>query len=951
MQEPRPGFLKLLTSLCNISMKKISQLLLSAAMVAFCLEGNAALLTRDEAASKAAAFLQRGELNEPVSMQRVKGLSGKNVDEQVYFFNASEGGYVIVNANDKLPAILGYSTEGCIDLNNLPDGLLALLEMNAAAAESNEEMPKYATTSGSVVVSPLLGKIAWGQDDPFNAMCPTDALGKPYYVGCVATAATQIMRYYQYPPKGTGSKSYTMNGKTLSADFGNTVYDWANMPETVGSDYTAAQKTALATLAYHFGVAVEMTYESGGSAATSMMVSGALRNYFGYSPSTRMHPRNYYNSEDWLNLIKKELDNGHPVYYAASSDSGAGGHAFVCDGYDSNDYVHINWGWTGNSNGYFLINHMNPGSLGIGGGSGGYNLQQEIVTDFIPSTQTALHSPEPSVYQYTLLTSDMIGNGISMYTYVANYDVTPFNGQIAAVLCKDGEIVKIMKELNFSINGYTVGGAYQEYLRMVDVPVTANVSDGTYQLKLAYKDSTMADYKLLRHPIGSSSGAEVTVKNGSIIRHDRLTPAPDVTVVESLSPINELHANGSAVFNARIRNNSSDFKLSNIVLRMQSVNDPSIVAESENAINIYDMSEEAVRLSIVLPEHITEGDYDVWMYHKGYADKEFDDSEVGRCRITVLPEATYPIMMLLDNAAWTSTVDLMAKTGDITTISMQVQNFGAEGDGRITVRLQDEYDPQKNYVYRQSSTAIEKNAKSNVNMGATLYVSPGVYTPMFYYVDSDLNEHDAGGNFSCEPLTVMPNDNLMIEVLECDMPTYLEPGKSVPVSVKVRALQTFSRATFYFRLRPFTLTDGELATMQSNFSMNAGDERTISFNYRPGSALAQTFYVPIIEVKNSQNEMLPAANYDAYYREIGLGVEAGVENVTTDTDVPSITFDGTTVIAAENDALIELYNAYGTLVSSARGSVTTTGLPMGIYIVRVNSSKGYATKKIVVSQQ
>ena len=314
-----------------------------------------------------------------------------------YIFNVGKNeGFVIVSGDDNAEPVLGYSDKGELDPNNIPSNMAEWLRLNElyvenCAKKDSSAKPAYANTgNGTVVVEPLLGDILWGQDFPFNEMCPTyysDGQTKHYYVGCVATAATQIMRYYRYPQQGTGSKSYVFNGQTLSADFGNTTYDWDNMLAFYPSEGVSQEQIdAAATLAYQFGVSVEMEYAENGSGALSMLVPHALKTYFGYDNGVTMRRRNFYSGTEWLDIIKNELDHNRPVYYGATSDNGLGGHAFVCDGYDSEGYVHINWGWYGMSNGYFLVNHLNPDDLGEGGGTGGYNTDQEIITGIQPST-------------------------------------------------------------------------------------------------------------------------------------------------------------------------------------------------------------------------------------------------------------------------------------------------------------------------------------------------------------------------------------------------------------------------------------------------------------------------------------------------------------------------------------------------------------------------------------
>ena len=308
----------------------------------------AAPISSKTARNIAAAVLNGKKLG---AHAKTRGIDSQEENNQPYYiFNADEnsGGYVIVAGDDRLPAVLGYSSDGYLDMENAPEALLALLEMSTANVNNINTV--NVTKVGSPVVKPLLGDINWGQDSPFNTMCPTLSGGTLSYVGCVATAMAQIMRYYSYPEKGTGSHSYVHGSTSLSADFGNTTYDWANMPAAVPATPSDSQISAYSTLSSHLGIAVDMQYANGGSGAYTHLVAPALRNYFGYSPTLRMHTREYYNSDEWMQLIREELDAGRPVYYSASSEDGAGGHAFVCDGYDSEGYVHINWGWYGRSN-------------------------------------------------------------------------------------------------------------------------------------------------------------------------------------------------------------------------------------------------------------------------------------------------------------------------------------------------------------------------------------------------------------------------------------------------------------------------------------------------------------------------------------------------------------------------------------------------------------------------
>jgi hypothetical protein len=165
------------------------------------------------------------------------------------------------------------------------------------------------------------------------------------------------MHYWKYPTTGWGSHSYSNAGVTLSADFGNTTYDWDHMPDSLTESSSDAEVNAVATLLYHCGVSVDMYYTQNGSGANTKDVPNAMVRYFSYSKQIHWEKRSTYNDEEWLALLKGNLDLLQPVYYNGSGNHG--GHAFVCDGYDSNDLLHFNWGW-GVANGYFSLGNLNP---------------------------------------------------------------------------------------------------------------------------------------------------------------------------------------------------------------------------------------------------------------------------------------------------------------------------------------------------------------------------------------------------------------------------------------------------------------------------------------------------------------------------------------------------------------------------------------------------------------
>jgi hypothetical protein len=237
---------------------------------------------------------------------------------------------------------------------------------------------------------PILCKTTWNQSAPYNNLCPIDNSQNAHAVtGCVATAMAQIMKYWNYPPYGASSYSYTPSGNfnTQTVNFANAVYEWSKM---TGSG--TASNNAIALLNYHCGVSVDMNYGVSSSGAWVLNNGGPCSelsyvDYFRYKSTINGIERTNYSDAQWLQIIENELMLRQPIQYVGWDNSpGGGGHTWVCDGFDTNDNLHMNWGWGGMNNGYFNMNALNPSALGTGGGSGtaGFNSGQQILYGIQP---------------------------------------------------------------------------------------------------------------------------------------------------------------------------------------------------------------------------------------------------------------------------------------------------------------------------------------------------------------------------------------------------------------------------------------------------------------------------------------------------------------------------------------------------------------------------------------
>lgn len=327
-----------------------------------------------------------------------------------YIFNVEEQGFVIVSGSDLWYPILGFSTEGELNVDNMApsfkyflDGLcqyiiysqntdIALIEDIQQEWDEliYQKLPEMANPKAQY----WLLNNSWGQGDSYdptyNKLCPQMTIGgvtQTSYVGCVATAMAQIMHYWKYPKQGDGWMGYTCNNREENHNFGYVSVDFLEeghyqydlMPEKLTSSSPEEQIDATALLNYHAGVSVRMTYGIEGSGAFSTDVPGALKKYFKYDKSAKYVNRStphyssmtqtpIYSNDEWVALLKNEIDAKRPIHYGGYSPSGsgrdAGGHAFVCDGYhpSNNNKFHFNWGWDGQPNSWYDVrnNMLNP---------------------------------------------------------------------------------------------------------------------------------------------------------------------------------------------------------------------------------------------------------------------------------------------------------------------------------------------------------------------------------------------------------------------------------------------------------------------------------------------------------------------------------------------------------------------------------------------------------------
>ena len=378
-----------------------------------------------------------------------------------YVFNNDAGGFVIIAGDDAVTPVLGYTSTGSFDAENLPDGLKDLLKSyeRQIAALGDNYVANQTATRAAFTGEKLLNTAEWNQMAPFNKYTPNN-----YVTGCVATAGAIVMKHHGYPAKGTGSHSYTLNGKTLSANFEHD-YDWASMPVKYDGTNDAAFD-GVARLMSDLGVAVEMQYDKDGSGAYIGNLVTALQKYYGYSKLSHLMAIEDVGAEAWNGRLREEIDANRPVLYAAS-DPARGGHAFVIDGYKDESFS-VNWGWGGYCNGFYQIGALNPESAGKPMGDK-YNVGQSAVFGMEPSDGTEKVSGMgflTNVGELQMLNMNITDvkkgqNGVIFSAPIGNTGDQPYTGEAAVALMNaKGEMREIVSSSSKTFNNLSRGSYY-----------------------------------------------------------------------------------------------------------------------------------------------------------------------------------------------------------------------------------------------------------------------------------------------------------------------------------------------------------------------------------------------------------------------------------------------------------------------------------------------------------
>ena len=320
-----------------------------------------------------------------------------------YVFNVGETGFVIMAGDDCVRPVIGYSDKGVFDPDDMAPALADFLEVKCRyVSDMAQKGTQTVAVAADWAMMEKTGRLVsrhggredeflvatqWNQNYPYNYFCP-EGEGGPgghCYAGCVATAAAQLMKYWDHPLHGQGSYTYTPEDHPeygpLTVNFGEATYDWDNMPVSISSNSPMEQIEAVAQLIYHVGVSVDMNYRPTSSGAVTGRLCDRMPAYFFYTDRMDNLYRENYTHEDYMQLIIDAIDMDWPMVHRG------GGHAYVLDGYNDNDMVHFNWGWSGSSDGWFNIDDH------------GYTDGESVIYNYVPAEHYAATSAAPTNIQ------------------------------------------------------------------------------------------------------------------------------------------------------------------------------------------------------------------------------------------------------------------------------------------------------------------------------------------------------------------------------------------------------------------------------------------------------------------------------------------------------------------------------------------------------------------------
>lgn len=830
-----------------------------------------------------------------------QGTNGK-VSDYYVFNRGMNAGYVIVAGEDRAEQILGYADSGSFDINNIPENMKWWLSEYAAEIEYLRSHPQLSagaaakkSSSFAGNIEPLLGETKWDQGAPYSNNCPTYTSGSKTLrtaTGCVATATAQIMYYHKWPLKGTGSNSYrtTIDGSsvTLSANFSNSTYDWDNMlPTYSGVQYNSTQADAVAKLLSDVGISVNMGYGASSGTQSDRVVS-ALATNFGYDKSLRILWRVGYKSSDWESMIYKELSEGRPVYYSGHTGKNEG-HAFVFDGCNTQGYVHVNWGWSGMSNGYFRTTALAPAAIGTGGAEGGFNYGQAMIVGIKKDAGGAVTYTAASSKLTISTSTATLGRWINYSLadlHMSASTKSTYKMQFGLQL-RD-ESGKVIDTQMRTITAPTPGSYYPSY--GFNYQVGATLAEGNYTLHPMFAPAGSTNYQPL--PIGPQSKdyVELTVKNGTA--YVNMPSVNSQLIAKSIVAAKPAFSQNLIKVNAEIGNNGDEY-LGSTYIGVLDANSKAVLAKSESALaDIENGSTSAIEYRLTLD--VSAGDYLLGVLN---GNSELIDGVTVPITVTDKPLLSVP-----NNTAYR----FRPKSGNMIKSdiegSVTLSNSGGDFNGVVTMLIIGKATDDVLAKINSDSVTIGRGQRVKVRFKGEF--ANGVVGEQYRACLANPNVLEGVSLWGSKV-----QFNLVQEVTALTLNKTvltLEQGKSEKLTA------TVAPANAYYQTVTWSSSDEQVATVDADGNVTALKE---------GSA--------IITATATDGSGVSASCKLA-------AKPAGVEGVGADAAGVAYGTTGKIVVTGATGKIV-VYDLTGRVVATATGSDAEIAVPVGVYVVKAGS--------------
>ena len=969
--------------------RKITTLLLCAFVG---ITANASQITEQQALQVAAKYADIDIKSHP---QRMKAARKQQKAAAYYAFNiGNNDGFVIVSGDDSLTELVGYSDSGSFDPDNMPDNMRSWLQAysgyvaSVQAGDSKAKRQQLGNVT-TIVVRPFV-TTEWNQGEPYDRLTPLLDNGAHCATGCVATAMAQVMKYYEWPERGEGSNSYEYDPYgTLSMDFSQSVYDWENMLDIYSSyyeegnivpEYNDGQAGAVAKLMYDCGISVNMMYgESSG--AYDPAIPNAFKSYFKYKSD--IYYRDNMSSKEFMDVLLSELDEKRPVLICGAGLGG--GHAFVGDGYDSNNFVHINWGWGGYSDGYFNVNYLDPEGLGTGGGTGAFKWSQSLTTAYPNYTGETIGREQSKLSYYPDYEGQAGGIFISASEFqqnqkqevslvnIYNTSGNDYYGVVsAAIFDMDGNMVASGSSPVF-IN--KLPSAYLETEPQIMTLDFSQLSDGEYEIYgISKENSDEYDYDWIK--FDSKLHIKIRVGNGVV------TVIPQeysLSLTKQIEKPERIYMNGSAEFTVTISNNSSLTTDGYILYEIRKSSDGSIVEQYSSDAIIYDHNEYAAELAVPVNS-------DKFAYEEEYV------FSVAGFRLT--SGVTIPV----ESEFGQCTFSIYEGTPQLQLSFYDFEN-GTQPGVFIDAEQFEKSTPQNVNVIYALNPDMEKPFDGEISMAVCNADNQIVlYSPYSY--EFDIEAWHARSNTLKE---ATPDMSELTDGLYSIIPVSMENGASewvrfdypAKIDIEIKGDYAYVRHYEYSISQESAitaageLTSGGMGVFNVEMRNNSEEEAVGDLSYEirkqaDGSIVAdgsQRVYLPAYTTTAISIEQLLADDIfsegaytiaitgylSATHSEFGFATEhspstfligtsgADAIEAANVTVYPNPAQDYITVDCGERISNVTIFRASGQLVKSvggadAEGSIHVGDLPAGYYIVAVDTESGATVRKQILKR-